>query len=44
MEDVVEDLVVARKYYKDYLVRRVFLADGDASFVKQRICFISWEK
>ena len=34
MEDVVEDLVMARKYYKDYLVRRVFLADGDALICK----------
>ena len=37
MEDVVEDLVMARKYYKD-------LPTAMPSFVKQRICFISWEK
>ena len=30
LEDVVEDLRMAREYYRDYLVRRIFLADGDA--------------
>lgn len=34
LEDVVEDLKEAREYYKGYLVKRVFLADGDALICK----------
>lgn len=34
LDEVVEDLYMAREYYKDYLVKRVFLADGDALICK----------
>ena len=34
LDEVVQDLVEARKYYKDYRIRRIFLADGDALIVK----------
>lgn len=34
LEDVVEDLKESREYYKNYLVKRVFLADGDALICK----------
>ncbi|MCD8037124.1 MAG: B12-binding domain-containing radical SAM protein [Clostridiales bacterium] len=34
LNDVVEDLQMARAYYKDYLVKRIFLADGDALICK----------
>lgn len=34
MEEVIEDLRMAREYYKSYLVRRLFLADGDALICK----------
>lgn len=34
MEDVIEDLHMARRYYKDYLITRLFLADGDAIICK----------
>ena len=34
LDEVVEDLVYARKYYEGYNVRRIFLADGDALIVK----------
>lgn len=34
LQDVVEDIRESREYYKDYLVRRVFLADGDALICK----------
>lgn len=36
LNDVVEDLVAARKYYKDYPVKKIFLADGDALIVKTK--------
>lgn len=36
LDDVVKDLKEAREYYKDYLVRRLFLADGDALIVKTK--------
>lgn len=34
LEEVVEDLEMARDYYKRVAVRRIFLADGDALIVK----------
>ena len=34
LEEVVEDLEMARKYYSRIQVRRIFLADGDALIVK----------
>ncbi len=34
LDEVVADLVDARQYYRDYKVRRIFLADGDALIVK----------
>ena len=34
LEDVVEDLRMARRYYDGYLIRRIFLADGDALICK----------
>ena len=34
LKDVVEDLQMARDYYKNIKVKRVFLADGDALIVK----------
>lgn len=34
LEEVVEDLEMARKYYSHIRVRRIFLADGDALIVK----------
>lgn len=34
LEEVVEDLEMARKYYNRIQVRRIFLADGDALIVK----------
>ena len=34
LEEVVEDLEMARKYYSRIKVRRIFLADGDALIVK----------
>ena len=34
LDEVVADLEEARRYYKDYKVRRIFLADGDALIVK----------
>jgi len=34
LEDVVADLEESREYYKNYLVKRVFLADGDALICK----------
>ena len=34
LEDVVADLKEMREYYKDYLIRRIFLADGDALICK----------
>ncbi|MCI1931262.1 MAG: B12-binding domain-containing radical SAM protein [Clostridia bacterium] len=36
LDEVVEDLEMAREYYKDYHVRRLFLADGDALIVKTK--------
>ena len=36
LEEVVEDLVMAKRYYGQYGVRRVFLADGDALIVKTK--------
>ena len=34
LDEVVADLIDARQYYRDYKVRRIFLADGDALIVK----------
>ena len=34
LDEVVADLIDARQYYKDYKIRRIFLADGDALIVK----------
>ena len=34
LQEVVEDLEMARKYYQRIKVRRIFLADGDALIVK----------
>ena len=34
LDEVVADLVDARQYYRDYKIRRIFLADGDALIVK----------
>ena len=34
LEEVVEDLEMARSYYSRIMVRRIFLADGDALIVK----------
>lgn len=34
LEDVVRDIKESREYYKNYLVKRVFLADGDALICK----------
>lgn len=36
LEEVVEDLMMARKYYSRIKVRRIFLADGDALIVKTK--------
>ena len=36
LEEVVEDLAMARKYYSRIKVRRIFLADGDALIVKTK--------
>lgn len=36
LEDVVEDLYMARRYYSNIRVRRIFLADGDALIVKTK--------
>ncbi len=36
LEEVVEDLAMARKYYNRIKVRRIFLADGDALIVKTK--------
>jgi radical SAM superfamily enzyme YgiQ (UPF0313 family) len=36
LDDVVEDLVMARQYYSRIKVRRIFLADGDALIVKTK--------
>jgi Fe-S oxidoreductase len=36
LEEVVEDLVMARKYYSKIAVKRIFLADGDALIVKTK--------
>ena len=36
LDEVVEDLVMARKYYSNMPVRRIFLADGDALIVKTK--------
>lgn len=34
LEEVAEDLQMARQYYKGYGIKRIFLADGDALVVK----------
>ena len=34
LQEVVEDLEMARKYYQRIKVKRIFLADGDALIVK----------
>ena len=34
VSDVIDDLKMAREYYSDYLVKRLFLADGDALICK----------
>ena len=34
LDEVVAELIDARQYYRDYKVRRIFLADGDALIVK----------
>lgn len=34
LDEVVADLREMREYYKDYLIRRIFLADGDALICK----------
>lgn len=36
LEEVAEDLAMARKYYNRIKVRRIFLADGDALIVKTK--------
>lgn len=36
LEEVVEDLVMARNYYSRVAVKRIFLADGDALIVKTK--------
>ena len=36
LDDVVEDLLMARQYYSRIKVRRIFLADGDALIVKTK--------
>ncbi|WP_418417614.1 radical SAM protein, partial [Anaerotignum lactatifermentans] len=36
LEEVAEDLEMARKYYSHIKVRRIFLADGDALIVKTK--------
>ena len=36
LNEVVEDLVMARKYYSNMPVKRIFLADGDALIVKTK--------
>ena len=36
LEDVVEALYMARRYYSNIRVRRIFLADGDALIVKTK--------
>lgn len=36
LEEVVEDLEMARSYYSSIKVRRIFLADGDAPDCKDR--------
>lgn len=43
LEEVIEDLVMAREYYQNVRVRRVFLADGDALIVKTQdlLCILN---
>lgn len=36
LDDVVRDLEEVRAYYKNYLIRRIFFADGDALIVKTK--------
>ncbi|MEA5084079.1 MAG: radical SAM protein [Lachnospiraceae bacterium] len=44
LEDVIEDLVMARKYYSRIAVKRIFLADGDALIVKTKDLLYILEK
>lgn len=44
LEDVVEDLDMARQYYSRIAVRRIFLADGDALIVKTKDLLYILEK
>ncbi len=44
LEEVVEDLYMAREYYKNIPIRRVFLADGDALIVKTKDLLYILEK
>ena len=36
LDEVIEDLEMARQYYSRYKIRRIFLADGDALVVKNK--------
>lgn len=44
LEEVVEDLDMARQYYSHIAVRRIFLADGDALIVKTKDLLYILEK
>lgn len=44
LEEVVEDLHLARKYYNRVAVKRIFLADGDALIVKTKDLLYILEK
>ncbi|MGL4790967.1 MAG: radical SAM protein [Anaerotignaceae bacterium] len=44
LDEVVEDLIMARKYYNRVGVKRIFLADGDALIVKTKDLLYILEK
>ncbi len=44
LDDVVEDLLMARRYYSRVPVKRIFLADGDALIVKTKDLLYIMEK
>ena len=44
LDEVIEDLLMARKYYGNIRVRRIFLADGDALIVKTKDLLYILEK
>ena len=44
LDDVVRDLEEVRRYYRDYYIRRIFFADGDALIVKTKDLLYSLEE